>query len=223
MKDAPLLRGHLPLRLVALFFGLFLFALAIVCVLESRLGLPPWDVFHLGIAEHTFLTFGTAAVVVGLVILLVAWIAGARPGLGTVANAIVIGLTVDGLRAIPAVEALSEATLPVRMGLLVAGVLLFGLGSAFYIGAGFGAGPRDSLMLALTSKTGWRIGVVRAAIEVTVLIVGLLLDGVAGVGTVAVALLIGPSVELAFWLLVRIGLAAPGPRHAPEFSPLDLA
>lgn len=222
MKDAPLLKGSLPARVVALFVGLVLIALAVVCMLESELGLPPWDVFHMGISEHTPLSLGTASVVVGLVIVVIAWIAGAPPGFGTVANALVIGLAIDVLVAIPAVDGWSESSLGIRIGLVAAGVLFFGVGSALYIGAGLGAGPRDSLMMALTRKTGQRIGLVRGAMEVTVLIAGLLLGGVAGIGTLALALLVGPSVEFAFWMLLKLRLASPGPRHAPEFGPLDV-
>ena len=222
MKDAPLLRGNLPVRTASLFAGLILVATAIVAMLESGLGLPPWDVFHMGIAAHTPLSLGTASVVVGLVIVAIAWVAGAPPGFGTIANAVVIGLSIDVLDSLGPVERLSDASLIVRVGLVAAGVLLFGIGSAFYMGAGLGAGPRDSLMMALTKRTGQRIGVVRGAMEITVLVAGLLLGGEAGLGTLALALLVGPSVELAFWMLLRLGLASPGPLHAPEFGPLDI-
>ena len=221
MKDAPLLRGSLPVRLVALFGGLLLFGLAIVLMLESGLGLPPWDVLHQGIARHTPLTLGVASIAVGVVILAVAWIAGQPPGLGTVANAVVIGAAIDLLGAIDAIDRLSEAGLPARIAMLAAGVLLFGVGSAFYIGAGFGAGPRDSLMIALSRRTGRRIGLVRATMEITVLVSGVALGGVAGVGTLTLALLVGPVVELAFWILLRLGIATARP--VPEFSPLDAA
>jgi uncharacterized membrane protein YczE len=127
--------------------------------------------------------------------------------LGTVANAVVIGVTIELLLALEGIEGLSRADLPVRAGLLVAGVVLFGIGSALYIGAGLGAGPRDSLMLALSKRTGRRIGVVRGTMEVTVLFVGFLLGGTVGVGTVAVALLLGPAVEASFWTLTRLGWA----------------
>lgn len=210
------------MRLVALFAGLLLFAVAIVSMLESGLGLPPWDVLHMGIAEHTPLTLGRAGVVVGLVIVAVAWIAGTQPGFGTIANAVVIGLAIDALSSLDAVARLSESPLLVRVGLLALGVWLFGVGSALYIGAGMGAGPRDSLMLTLTRRTGWRIGLVRGSIEVTVLIIGLVLGGVAGIGTLTLALLVGLSVELSFWLLLRFGLADPRAR-APAFGPLDAA
>lgn len=214
MREAPRLRGGLVVRSVALFAGLVSIALAIVLLLESRLGLPPWDVFHLGVAAHTPLTIGWVSIAVGLVVLLVAWAVGARPGFGTVANAIVIGLTIEILLAWDAVTRLSEAQVTVRGGMLAAGVALFGLGSAFYIGAGLGAGPRDSLMLALSVRTGRRIGLVRASMEVAVLFVGFLLGGTVGIGTVAVALLLGPAVEGSFWALTRLGWAERAPAQS---------
>jgi uncharacterized membrane protein YczE len=182
-------------------------AVAIVFLLESGLGLAPWDVFHLGVAAHAPLTIGWVSVVVGIVVLFVAWAAGARPGFGTVANAVVIGVTIEVLLAVDAVAGLSGSALPTRVGLLGAGVVLFGIGSAFYIGAGLGAGPRDSLMLVLSKRSGRRIGIVRGSMEVTVLLVGLALGGTVGIGTVAVALLLGPAVEGSFWVLTRLGWA----------------
>lgn len=207
MREAPHLRGGLVARVVALFAGLVMIAVAIVFLLESGLGLAPWDVFHLGVAAHAPLTIGWVSVVVGIVVLFVAWAAGARPGFGTVANAVVIGVTIEVLLAVDAVAGLSGSALPTRVGLLGAGVVLFGIGSAFYIGAGLGAGPRDSLMLVLSKRSGRRIGIVRGSMEVTVLLVGLALGGTVGIGTVAVALLLGPAVEGSFWVLTRLGWA----------------
>jgi uncharacterized membrane protein YczE len=223
MKDAPLLRGGLVVRLVALFGGLILFGFAIVFMLESRLGLPPWDVFHLGIARHTPMSLGTAGIVVGLVIIAITWLAGTPPGFGTIANTVVIGVAINVLSSFDAMDRLSGSGLPLRIGLLAAGVLLFGVGSAFYIGAGMGAGPRDSMMLMLSRRTGKRIGLVRFTMEVTVLAIGVPLGGVAGVGTLTLALLVGPVVELAFWTLVKLGLATPRTDRALEFGPLDAA
>ncbi|MEO8422450.1 MAG: hypothetical protein ABI595_00900 [Actinomycetota bacterium] len=223
MKDAPLLRGGLPIRLMALFGGLVLFGLAIVFMLESRLGLPPWDVLHLGIAKHTPLSLGVSGIVVGLIIVAITWLEGTPPGFGTIANAIVIGVSIDVLRSFDAIDGLSESILAVRIALLAAGVLLFGVGSAFYIGAGMGAGPRDSLMMVLSRRTGQRIGLVRGAMEIIVLLTGLALGGIAGIGTLTLALLVGPVVELAFWSLVKLGLATPGRRDSVEFGPLDAA
>ena len=165
---------------------------------------------HYGIAKHTPLSLGVSGIVVGLIIVAVTWLEGTPPGFGTIANAIVIGVTIDVLRSFDAIDGLSGSGLPVRIGLLAAGVLLFGVGSAFYIGAGMGAGPRDSLMMVLSRRTGKRIGLVRGAMEITVLLSGLALGGIAGIGTLTLALLVGPVVELAFWSLVKLGLATPG-------------
>jgi uncharacterized membrane protein YczE len=203
------LRGSRPVRIVALLGGLVVVGAAIVAMLESRLGLPPWDVLHQGVSRHTPMSLGVASIAVGLVMLAVAWAAGQPPGVGTLANAVVIGVTVDALSSVDAVERLSAAALPARIGLLVAGVLLFGVGSAFYIGAGMGAGPRDSLMIALARRTGRRIGIVRGAMEVAVLATGLLLGGTAGLGTIALAVLVGPVVEACFWALLVVGIATP--------------
>jgi uncharacterized membrane protein YczE len=192
-------------------------------MLESRLGLPPWDVLHFGIAKHTPLSLGVSGIAVGLVLLAVTWFEGTPPGFGTIANTIVIGVSIDVLASFDAIDGLSESILAVRIALLVAGVLLFGVGSAFYIGAGMGAGPRDSLMMVLSRRTRQRIGLVRGAMEITVLLSGLALGGIAGIGTLTLALLVGPVVELAFWSLVKLGLATPGRRDAVEFGPLDAA
>lgn len=207
MRDAPRLRGGLALRVASLFAGLTLIAVAIVSLLESRLGLAPWDVLHLGLARHSSLEIGTASIVVGLVVLFLAWGLGQRPGFGTVANAVVIGAIVEILRSLGWVEGLADGVLPTRALLLVVGVAVFGLGSALYISAGLGAGPRDSLMLVLARRTGVRIAIVRASLEIVALSIGWTLGGTVGLGTLAVALLLGPTVEGAFWLLLHLGLA----------------
>ncbi len=203
MRTAPVLRGGPVARAIWLVTGLFLFSCGIICFLESRLGLAPWDVLHQGIARRTPLSFGVANEVVGVVVLAGAWLLGARVGIGTVANAILLGLFILLLQPVHAVQALSEWPLAGRAGLLVLGLVLFGVGSAFYIGAGLGAGPRDSLMLVGSLRTKVRIGIVRVAIEGVVLVIGFLLGGHVGVGTVLFAALIGPAVEGSFWLISR--------------------
>ncbi len=207
MRTAPVLRGGRLLTAVWLVVGLFLFACGIVCFLESRLGLPPWDVLHQGIAKHTPLSFGVANEVVGVIVLGIAWMLGSPPGIGTVANAVLIGAFVVVLQPLHFVHALGDGPLAGRIGVLAAGLVLFGVGSALYIGAGVGAGPRDSLMLVGSKRTGLRVGAVRAAIESTVLLVGFALGGKIGVGTVLFALLIGPAVEGSFALASRSPLA----------------
>ena len=203
------------MRCVSLVFGLWLFALAIVLTLESKLGLWPWDVLHQGIANHTPLTFGLANVSVGVVILVVAWLLGGPPGLGTVANAVLIGLFIQGMTSIDAVEHLSHHGLAVRILLLAVGISLAAPGSAFYIGANLGAGPRDTLMLVGAQRTGRRVGVVRAAIELSALALGIALGGTFGVGTIAFALAVGPLVELGFWSVRRLGLTVEERGDAP--------
>ena len=211
MHAPPLVRGSVVVRSVSLVFGLVLFALGIVLLLESGLGLPPWDVLNQGIADITPLSFGTANIAVALVVLVVAWSLGARIGPGTVANAVLIGLTVDVLLAFEAIDGLSETPLSGRIVMMVAGILITGIGSAFYIGAGMGAGPRDSLMLVASRRTGIRIGITRASIEVAATVVGFALGGTVGIGTLAFAFGIGPAVELSFALLERSPLADPAP------------
>jgi uncharacterized protein len=201
-------------RCVSLVFGLWLFALAIVLTLESRLGLWPWDVLHQGIAKHTPLTFGVANLCVALVVLVVAWVLGGPPGVGTIANAVLIGLFIQAMASIHAVAALSHHGLALRIPLLAAGIALAAPGSAFYIGANLGAGPRDTLMLVGARRTGLRVGIVRAGIEVAALAAGIALGGTFGVGTVAFAIAIGPAVELGFWSLARLGLAVHEPGDA---------
>lgn len=196
------------MRSASLVFGLFLFAAGIVMLLEARLGLSPWDVLNQGLAEQTPLTFGTANIAVGLTVLVLCWRLGARIGAGTVANAVLIGAFIEVLVRIDAVTELAESSLGPRIGLMLGGILVIGLGSAFYIGAALGAGPRDSLMLVVARRARVRIGAARTALEIAVTAAGWALGGTVGVGTVAFAVLVGPSVELAFGLLVRSPLAA---------------
>jgi uncharacterized membrane protein YczE len=207
MHAAPVLRGGRVARSAWLVGGLFLCACGIIAFLESKLGLPPWDVLHQGIAKHTPLSFGLANEVVAILILFLAWRLGSRPGLGTVANAALIGLFVVLVQPLGVVQHLASWPLAARIALLALGLGLFGLGTAFYIGAAVGAGPRDSLMLVTALRSGVRIGGARAALEGTVLVVGVVLGGTVGVGTLLFALLIGPFVEGSFWLVTRLGLA----------------
>ena len=209
MRAPPSLRGGLGVRSFGLVFGLFLCAAGIVALLESELGLSPWDVLHQGLARHTALTVGTANIVVGVAVLALAALLGARIGPGTVANAVLIGLFIEALIHLEAVSELSEQGLAVRWTLMVVGIGLVAVGSAFYLGAAMGAGPRDSLMLVLTSRSGMRIGLVRTLLEASVVVAGAVLGGTVGVGTIAFALLIGPALEASFWLIERTPLAGP--------------
>ena len=207
MHHHPVVRGGYVARSASLLFGLVLFALGIVLILESKLGLSPWDVLNQGIANHTVLSFGMANVAVGLTVLFVAWALGGKPGIGTVANAVLVGTFIQGLTAIDAVTRLQHEPLGVRIVLLVVGIALIGPASAFYIGADFGAGPRDTLMLVGTRRTGVRVAVVRGTLELCALVAGIALGGTFGVGTILFAFGVGPVIEWSFWSLERSPLA----------------
>jgi uncharacterized membrane protein YczE len=215
LKTHPRVRGGYGARYASLVFGLFMFAVAIVLILESKLGLSPWDVLNQGLSKHSPLSFGMANVAVGVVVLFIGWSLGGRPGVGTVANAVLVGVFIQLLTAIDAVDRLQHDGLGVRIALLVAGIVLIGPASAFYIGADLVAGPRDTLMLVGARRTRFRIGIVRATLEICALAVGIVLGGTFGFGTVLFALLIGPIIEASFAALARTPLAVPSPAPVP--------
>jgi uncharacterized membrane protein YczE len=197
------IRGGIAPRAAALVFGILLFALGVVFILESRLGLSPWDVLNQGIAKHTPLSFGLANVAVAVIVLFVAWSLGGVPGIGTVANALGVGSFIQGLTSIPALTHLQHDPLGVRIAMLIGGVALIGPASAFYIGANFGAGPRDTLMLVGARRTHARIAIVRGTLELCALDAGIVLGGTFGVGTVLFALGVGPCIEASFRVMER--------------------
>ncbi len=168
-------------------------------LVRSGLGLDPWDVFHEGVADRTGLTFGTVVILTGAVVLLAWWPLRQRPGIGTVANVVVIGLAADAtLWLLP-----DPGHLTWQIVYLVGGIVGNGLAGGLYIGAGLGPGPRDGLMTGLVRVTGRSVRLVRTSLEVTVLLVGWAVGGTVGVGTVAYALLIGPSVQLSLrWFTI---------------------
>jgi len=176
-------------RLAQLYIGLLLYGASMALMIESTLGLNPWDVFHQGLAHRTGLSMGMVTIAVGALVLLL-WIPlRQRPGVGTVSNVVVIGLAVDGaLALLPTVTSLAA-----RIGFLAAGIVLNGLATGLYLGARLGPGPRDGLMTGYVARRpGRSIRVVRTVIELTVLAAGWLLGGTLGIGTVAYALAIGP-------------------------------
>jgi len=189
-----------PGRLLRFLGGLASCALAVWLSVQVELGLSPWDMLHSGLSESLGLSFGLVVILVGLAVLLVSWALGVRPGLGTLVNIVSMGWVLDRLLATSWLDGLSSAAIWLRVLVLVAAVLLLGFGAALYIGAGFGAGPRDSLMVACHHR-GLPIGPARVAIELTVLLVGWLLGGALGLGTVLLALGTGPVVQLSFRLL----------------------
>ena len=177
-------------RAVRLLAGLVLFGLAMALLLESGTGLDPWNVFHQGVSEHTGITIGQVTVLSSLA-LLALWVPlRQRPGIGTVANALIVGPVVDlGIAWIPTAHALDE-----QIAFMVTAILAAAIATGLYVGAGWGPGPRDGLMTGLAAR-GIPIGAARAGIELTVLVAGWLLGGTVGLGTVAFALAIGPLVH----------------------------
>jgi uncharacterized membrane protein YczE len=195
------LRRRLPQLLV----GIPVLGVGIAMTLQARLGVSPYDVLHQGIAAKTGRSVGTVVIVVGVVILIF-WIPlRQRPGLGTVLNTLTVGLVIDlALHVVPEPEMLAA-----RIPLLVAGIVITGLGMGLYIGAGLGPGPRDGLMTGVAAK-GFPLWAVRTVLELAALAAGWILGGNVGIGTVAFAFSIGP---LGHFFLARLHL---------ENAPADL-
>jgi uncharacterized membrane protein YczE len=198
---APRLR-----RAAQLLSGLVLYGVSSSMLLLAGLGLDPWDILHQGLSRRLGLGVGTWAIIVGLAVLLL-WIPlRQRPGIGTVANVILVGAVIDlVLAVVPAPHALA-----LRIAVMLGGVALNGVATGAYIGAGLGPGPRDGLMVGIAGR-GHSIRVVRTGIEIIVLAVGWVLGGTVGVGTVVYAISIGP---LAHYFIPRLAIRAPAPGGA---------
>lgn len=212
-RPGPGARPRLFSRLLQLYVGLVLYGASMGLLVRAGLGLGPWDVFHQGISEHTGLTIGTVSILAGAMVLL-AWVPlRERPGLGTVSNVVLVGLSMDGVMLlVPALDAMAA-----RVPLMVGAIVLNGAATGLYISARFGAGPRDGLMTGLHRLTGRSVRLVRTGIEALVLGSGLLLGGSAGVGTVAYALAIGPLSQAFLRVFATTGSGgertADGPGH----------
>jgi uncharacterized membrane protein YczE len=175
--------------------GFALFGFAIATLIRANLGTSPWVMLEVALAQITGLTPGTLSVIIGLVVLFGSLLLRERIGWGTLGNMLCIGPFEDlGLYLIPPVT----DNLLLQTGMLLTSILMMGLASAIYIGVDAGAGPRDSLMLSVKRVSGWSLRRTRGSIEVILVILGLLLGGPAGIGTVVFAILIGPSVQWGF-------------------------
>ncbi len=189
---AQLRAGRLVRRLTQLAIGLVLYGVSLAMMVRAGLGLAPWDVLHSGLIRYVPLSLGQAVIVTSFVVLVLWFPLREMPGVGTVANALVVGLSTDATLAV------LDAPDPVvvRVLLMIGGVALCGLATAVYIGAQLGRGPRDGLMTGLNRRTGLSIRLVRTVLEITVVLIGLVLGGRLGVGTLLFALSIGPVAQV---------------------------
>jgi uncharacterized membrane protein YczE len=191
---------------------LLLFGTGIAMMAQANLGLGPWEVFHQGIARITGLQLGTVSILLGIPILAAWWPLGERPGAGTVLNILLIGLATNvALGIVPPVTGT-----PAQLGLMAAGVVTIAIGSGLYLAADLGPGPRDGLMTGLHFRFGWSIRRARTGIELGVLVLGFLLGGTVGVGTIVFALGIGPLVQVALRVFDREGRVSARRRAAME-------
>ena len=201
-------RHDLMMRLPRLIFGLVLFGIGAAMMVLAGLGLSPWEIMAQGISFNTGIPIGTVGILIGIVVLLL-WIPlKEKLGIGTILNVFIIGIVID-LTLWIAPQTVENV--PMRWVLLIGGILLVGIGSGFYIGAGLGPGPRDGLMTGI-ARRGVHIGLARFAIEITVLVIGWMLGGTVGVGTVLFAFGMGPLVAI---FLPRLTL---GPLEAVQHS-----
>ncbi len=201
MTDAAASRWRAsPQRLVRLLAGLWLFGTGEGLVVHGELGASPWTVFAQGVSVQTPLSIGQATILISGGVLLLWILLHQRPGLGTILNAVLIGVAIDVTLELVG----DDPGLLERWASLLGGVALVAIGSGFYLGAALGPGPRDGLMTGIHRATGRPVSHVRLVIEVLALLIGALLGGTVGVGTVVFALSIGPAVHLALHVMSPI-------------------
>lgn len=189
----------LLLRLGRLVFGLLLYAIGIIFAINANIGYSPWDSFHIGLSQVTGLSLGLVSILVGFVIGLYVILSKETFGLGMILNMVLIGLFMDVILKFHLIPVMTDFWLGLFM--LFLGLVVIAFATYFYISAGFGAGPRDGLMVLLTRRYQLSAGLSRALIEASVLVMGYFLGGALGFGTVFYVLLIGPVVQVVFKLL----------------------
>lgn len=180
-------------------WGLFLYSLGIVLTLNAHIGYAPWDIFHAGLSKTEGISFGNASIIVGVFIVAITLLLGEKLGIGTILNMVVIGVFIDVILELRIIPVMDNFVFGIIM--LVSGLFVISLASYFYMGSAFGAGPRDSLMVALIRKTGLPVGVCRGTIELLAGFAGWRLGGMVGIGTIISAFLIGFCIQTTFNLL----------------------
>jgi uncharacterized membrane protein YczE len=200
MRERFDLRAAAP-RLPMLVLGLVTFGTGIALMVEAGLGLGPWEALNQGLARQLGLEIGTVSILLGIPILALWWPLGERPGIGTVLNVVLIGTSTNvALTVLPTPP---DGALAVRFAMMLLGVVVIALGSGLYLSTDLGPGPRDGLMTGVHHRFGWSIRRSRTAVELSVLVLGWLLGGTVGIGTVVFAFGIGPSVQIALGVFDR--------------------
>jgi len=187
------------IRFFNLMFGLFLYAIGITVTIRANIGYAPWDAFHAGLSLKAGISFGTASIIVGIFVGALVMVLGEKVGLGTILNMILIGIYID-IILFTGILPLSQ-NYATGIPMLLIGLFIIAIGSYFYIKSGFGAGPRDSLMVVLNRKTKIPVGVCRIMVELTVTFAGWALGGMIGIGTVISGIAIGFFVQFVFAVL----------------------
>jgi uncharacterized membrane protein YczE len=206
IATTPSMRARFDLRAAAprlpkLLLGLVTFGAGIALMVEAGLGLGPWEALNQGIARQLGLEIGTVSILLGIPILALWWPLGERPGIGTVCNVVLIGTSTNvALAVLPTPP---EAALAVRLATMLGGVVVIAIGSGLYLSTDLGPGPRDGLMTGIHHRFGWSIRRARTAVELSVLLLGWLLGGTVGLGTIVFALGIGPLVQIALGVFDR--------------------
>lgn len=183
-------------RFTKLILGLVLFSIGIVMTIQANIGYAPWDVFHAGFANQAGITIGIASIIVGVVICVIIFLLGEKIGLGTLLNMILIGLFLDAIMYFNLIPKASSFLVGILM--IIIGMFVISFGSYFYIGSGFGAGPRDGLMVGIRRKTHLPVGVCRVMIELSAAVIGYFMGGLIGLGTVISAFTIGICIQTTF-------------------------
>ena len=187
------------IRFLNLLLGLFLFALGIVLSINANIGYAPWEVFHVGLSLTAGISIGAASIITGLVILAIVAACGEKIGLGTILNVILIGIFIDLIMIVNVIPMSANFISGIIM--LIAGLFIISVGSYFYIKSAFGTGPRDSLMVFIKRKTKFPVGFCRSAIELAATLVGWLLGGMVGIGSVISVIAIGFCIQITFTIL----------------------
>ncbi|MCL2108356.1 MAG: hypothetical protein FWH20_03310 [Oscillospiraceae bacterium] len=193
------------IRIITMLIGLMLFALGIILTIRANIGNPPWEVFHAGLVAVTGITLGTATIITGFVVVIIVTLMGEKFGIGTIGSMVLTGIFMDIIILLDFIP--TAQSFVAGLVTMLVGMFILALGSYFYMKSAFGVGPRDNLMVVLARKTKLPVGLCRGMVEAFVAIIGWLLGGPLGVGTLIAAVAIGFCVQITF-LLLRFDVTA---------------